>query len=348
MPASDHTTAAFDRCVAVARAMAWADQEDVDVGHLLLAAMCTDDRFARSRLTLRALGVHHFMTDEAEAMFKAGVAGIDATPRTMTRTMEAAAVFDRIAYWAGRTGDDTADTVHLLLACIEEGAKDDDFAGVIDMFGISHRDVVREAMTVRFHISPADRQSRHRGPILSAARPDRPSAYLFENVQSMFRGPRKMSSIRHRSQHPSAAEVGSPARLYLFRIHVWWHVVLAMAAVAQLTAVVVATFTATLWAAVWLVGSTTRFMVPTWGRLLVACGLTAVAPFLGVPWWPVIGNLLIFVLITIEGRFALLEVKADVADPGVRLRDLRRDARLNNSAAGWYGELKLKGNLATE
>ncbi|HWD77299.1 MAG TPA: Clp protease N-terminal domain-containing protein [Kribbella sp.] len=341
MPASDHTTAAFDRCVAAARAMAWSAQEDVDVGHLLLAVMFTDDRFARSRLTLRALGVHHFLTGAGYADFAAAVAGIDVTPRVMTRTTQAAAVLDRVAYWARRTGDETADTVHLLLACMEE---DDG----VKLFGISQRDVVREAMTVRFHISPADRQARHRGPILSAARPGRPPSYLFESLRSKSRGPRKMSSIRHRSQHPSAVEVASPARLYLFRIHLWWHVVLAAAAVAELTAVVLAIVLATPWAAVWLVGSTTRYMVPTWGRLLVLAALAAVSPALGVPWWPVAGSVLIFLLITVEGRFAVLEVKADVADPGVRLRDLRRDARLNNSAAGWYGELKLKRNLAAE
>lgn len=347
MPPSEHTTAAFDRCVAVARAMAWSEDADVDVHHLLLCAMSSDDEFCRARLTLRALGVHHFFEDGADAEYTAAAAVIEATPRTMTRTMGAASAFDRLDHWAARTGDQTVDTVHLLLACLEAGADDDDIAEAFRATGTTVNDVVREAMTVRFYLSPADRQARARGPILSPTRTDRPAAHLYENLTKKRWGPRKSSTIRHRSQHPGTAEVGSPIRLYLFRIHLWWHVALVVIAVAQLSAVINVAIT-TPWALIWVVGPIPRVVAPTWARLLIVCGLTATSMVLGAPWWLAIGGFAVFALITIEGRFAVLEVRADVADPGVRSVDLRRDSRINAQGANGFLALKATRQLAAE
>jgi hypothetical protein len=348
MPTSKQTTAALDRCIAVARATAWGEDADVDVHHLLQCTMFTDDLFCRSRLTLRELGFYHFMEEGGDEAFTAAAADVSATPRTMTRTMEAAAVFDRIDYWTTRTGDETADTVHLLLACLEQGSVDEELAEHYKTVGITLRDVVRGAMTVRYYVSPTDRQARARGPILSPTRSDRPAAHRFENLEKKNPGPRNARSIGLRSQQIGTAELGSPVHLYLVRMHLWWHLALGAVALAQLAAVTFVTITMTWWAAIWIIAPIPRAKAPTWVRLLLIGGLTVASLILGPPWWLAFGGVLVAVLITIEGRFALLEIRADVADPAVRPRDLRRDGRINASAANWFGAMRVTGKLAAK
>ena len=331
----------------MARAAAWGEDESVDVQHLLQCTIYTDDRSCRSRLTLRELGFYHFMETGGDEVFIAAAADISAPPRTMTRTMEAAAVFDRIDYWTTRTGDETADTVHLLLACLEQSSDNEELADFFATAGVTLRDVVRDAMTVRYYVSPTDRQARARGPILSAARSDRPAAHRFENLEKNH-GPRKARSIKLRSQQVGTAELGSPVHLYLIRMHLWWHLILAAVALAQLAAVVFAMITVTPWAAIWILGPLPRATAPTWVRLLLVGGLTALSLLLGPPWWLAIGGLLVFALITLEGRFALLEVRADVADPAVQPRDLRRDGRINAAAGNWFGAMKVTGQVSAK
>lgn len=318
MPTSSRTTAALDHCIAVARARAYDDECDVDVEYLLLCTIFSDDLTCRARLTLRGLGFYHFMEEVVVAEFAATTAklNISATPRTMGRTMEAAAVLDRLAYWTTRTGDETADTVHLLLACLEHCVDDEELAQYIKQSGITLRDVVRAAMTVRYYVSPTDRQARARGPILSPGRSARPAAHHFENLTKDL-GPRKARSISLRSQQAGTAELGSPVHLYLVRMHLWWHLALGAVALIQLAAVVVVMFTVSFWAAIWLIAPIPRAKAPVSLRMLLIVGLTVGSLLLGTPWWLAIGAFLVALLITIEGRFALLEVRADVADPMV-------------------------------
>ena len=347
MPASraPQRTRELERCIAVARAQAWREDLRADVVHLMLATVFTDDRSCRSRLTLRSLGVHHFLTADGYATFTAAASADAPDPHSTPMTEAAEAVLDRLGYWMTRTGDQTADTVHLLLACLETAASNDDVREVATEFGITIRDVVRDAMTVQYSVSAADRQARVRGPILSPARADRPAAYQFENPWKENAGPRRANSIRLRSQVVGTFDLGSPVHLYLLRMHLWALMTASAAHLAQLAAIGYATITVTPWSAVWVVGTLRRFSAPALLRLTITAGLLALSLPLGIPRWLVIGALVLFVLDTIEGRLALLEVRGDVADPAVSPRDLLRDGRINARASRQYQVLKVTRNL---
>jgi hypothetical protein len=339
-------TPSLERCIAVASAVAWRERSPVQVLHLLLSTMFTDDRSSRSRLTLRELGVHHFLTDEGYVTFRAAVD--DPERRRAPLTDAAKTVLNRLQYWATRTGDQSPDTVHLLLACLEAGSGDADVREAAREVGLSRRDVTRAAMTIRHLVSAADRQARVRGPILSVRRPDRPGGYQVENRWRASAGPRKVHTFKMRSQLTGAFDPGSPVHLYLLRVHLWLQLTFSVVNVVQLALIAYAAVTVTAWSAVWLASMLRRTAAPVWLRVAVDLGLVVASVMLDIPWWLAIVALVTLLLDIGEGRLALLEVRGDTADPSVSPRDLRSDARLNASASRYYTALKFKGELASE
>ncbi|MFD1044135.1 Clp protease N-terminal domain-containing protein, partial [Kibdelosporangium lantanae] len=127
-----------------------ADSDPVEVEHLLLAAAFNDDEDCRSRLVMKQLGAHHFFTDDA---YEQVAESFVDTPESVSEwTPEAVSALDRLAYWTTRTGDHTADSAHLLLACLEQDP------ATLAAAGVTPRDAVRAAITVRHRVSLTDRQ----------------------------------------------------------------------------------------------------------------------------------------------------------------------------------------------
>ncbi|MFD6071486.1 hypothetical protein [Amycolatopsis lurida] len=334
----DTQTACLTRCMAAAAAMASGDP--VEVEHLLLAAAFNDDEDCRSRLVMKQLGAHHFFADEtyqqvAEAFVNAAESGTEWTP-------EAVSVLERLAYWATRTGDHTADSAHLLLACAEqEPAK-------LAIAGVTLRDAVRAAITVRHRVSPADRQPSDRGPILSPRRRDRPLSYQFTVRRKADAGPSKARHFGLRSQTANTAGLSARIQFHITQLHVVTLIALGVVSSLMLVAIAHAALTVTWWALLWLAGQFgRRALLPVVARVVVDVALVMVSVPLGLPWWLAVLAVPHRALDIVEGRLGMLEVRGESADPFLSEKDVRADRRVNARAGRFFTMLKLRRELST-
>lgn len=341
-------TPCLRRCVEIAQAMAYGEDRAVEVDHLLAAAMCNPDRASRSRLIATRLGAHHFFEQDAYTMVADAAAEIDERTRDVPLTESATAALDRLGYWMKRTGDRNADSAHLLLVCLEAGASDKEGQRALRDMGITVRDVVREAMSVRHQVSAPDRQSALRGPIVSERRPERPAPYAFENPGRANAGPRSMRSFAWRSQMTGAAHINSHVQSHLIRLHLWSLIVAWLLSISLLAATWYAAVTVTAWSALWPAGQLRRLQAPLAVRLGLDVVLVMASVVLGIPWWLPVLAVANRAVDIVEGRLALLQVRGDTADPSVSEKDLRSDRRANIRARNFYVELKLKRKLASE
>jgi hypothetical protein len=339
-------TSCLRRCLQTAQAMAHGEGRAVDVSHLLAVAMFCDDPASRSRLVLTRLGVHHFFEENAYTLVAEAAAAPAERARAVPLTESATAVLGRLEYWTRRTGDHAADSAHLLLAGLEAGPGDDDLRGVLRDCGMTVRDIVREAMSVRHHVSAADRQFGLRGPIVSYQRPERPTAYRFENAGERSTGPRSMRNFAWRSQTTGPAHLNSHVQGHLMRLHMWWLIALWGVSVCLLAATLYASVTVTLWSALWLAAHVGRAQAPLAVRLGVGVLLVTASVALGVPWILPVLAVPHRVVDIVEGRLALIQVRGDTADPDVSEKDLRADRRANARAGAFYTHLKLTRRLA--
>ncbi|MFD7865706.1 hypothetical protein [Streptomyces sp. NPDC057682] len=339
-------TAALRRCVETARVLARDDGGPVEVRHLFFSVVCDSASDTRARLVMRAAAWHHFLTDEAYRAVGEAAAGAGAGEVPFAPGAEA--VFARLGYWAGRTGDDTADTAHLLMACLEAGGGDEETRAVVRSMGLSVRVAVSQAMGVRRDVAADDRQSNHRGPVLSPSRSGRPEPYRFQAPHRAI-GPRKGRHISRRSQMTSTAHLSSHVQGHLLRLHLvvaWWH---QFGIFAALAVVVWASWTVTPWSALWLISLSVRrnHAVPPL-RLGIDAVLVVVSVVLGIP-WPLVAAALVCRLIDLpDGRLALLQMRGDVGDPRLTEGDLQADRRADRRSAGYYRLLKIRRELTPE
>ncbi|THA60168.1 hypothetical protein E6P78_27910 [Streptomyces sp. A0958] len=341
-------TPALRRCVEVAQALAHGEGGPVDVLHLFLSVACDSEADTRSRLVMRATAWHHFFTDETYREVAEGAGRTDARTRAVPFAPAAAAVLSRLAYWTTRTGDETADTAHLLLACLETGTDDKEMRKAIRTLGLSGRVALSQAMTVRREVAAADRQLNHRGPILSRSRRDRPTPYHFQAPHRAI-GPRKGRAISLRSQMTSAAHVSSHLQSHLIRLHVWvgwWH---QLGIFAALSVTIWASLTVTPWSALWLISVSIRRHVASPGpRLGCDAALVVASAFLGIPWLLVATALVCRLIDLLDGRLALLQIRGDVGDPALTESALQSDRRADRRAAHFYRTLKFRRRLTPE
>ncbi|MEV6823441.1 hypothetical protein [Amycolatopsis sp. NPDC051102] len=331
-------TACLTRCLAAASVMA--DGDRVEVEHLLLAATFNDDEDCRSRLVMKQLGAHHFFTDEAYQ--QAAEAFVDGPKSDTQWTPEAAAVLGRLAYWKTRTGDHTADTAHLLLACVEQEP------ATLAIAGVTPRDAVRAAITVRHRVSPADRQPSDRGPILSPRRRNRPRSYQFTVRRKADAGPSKARHFGFRSQTANTAGLSAPIQFHITQLHVVTFIVLSVVSSLMLIAIAHAAITVTWWALLWLAGqSGRRARLPVAARVAVDVVLVVVSVPLGLPWWLAVLAVPHRALDVVEGRLGLLEVRGESADPLLSEKNVRADRRVNVKAGRFFAALKLRRELST-
>ncbi|WP_419703228.1 hypothetical protein [Promicromonospora sp. NFX87] len=325
-------------CTNAAEEMAGQAGGPVEVEYLLVVAAFNDDRESRSRLVLRALGAHHFFEDEGYDH----VAEVFGLPERFTVwTPEAEAVLGRLAYWVSRTGDYAADTAHLLLACLEAGS-----AELTDA-GVTPRDAVRAAVTVRRDVSLADRQPRERGPILSGERVDRPVSYEFTARWEADAGPRRARHFQLRSQGANTAGMGSTVQFHITLLHVVTLTALGIVSVVTLIGIAGAALTVTWWSLLWLASQLARrAWLPIAARVFVDALLVVVSVPLGIPWWLSVLAVPHRVLDILEGRLGLLEVRGETADPDLTESDVRSDLRINVRAGGFYSALRLRGELS--
>ncbi|MGW2658011.1 hypothetical protein ACWC1D_30715 [Streptomyces sp. NPDC001478] len=339
-------TAALRRCVETARVLARDDGGPVEVRHLFFAVACDGAADTRARLVMRATAWHHFLSDEAYRAV--GEAGAGARAGAVPFGPGAVAVLARLPYWAGRTGDDTADTAHLLMACLEAGGGDQETRETVRSMGLSVRVAVSQAMTVRRDVAADDRQTNQRGPILSRRRSGRPAPYHFQAPHRAI-GPRKGRHISRRSQMTSTAHLSSHVQAHLLRLHLavaWWHQLGIFAALAVL---LWAVWAVTWWSALWLISlSVRRHQAVPAVRLGIDAVLVAVSVVLGIP-WPLVGAALVCRLVDLpDGRLALLQIRGDVGDPLLTEGDLQADRRADRRAAGAYRLLKIRRELTPE
>lgn len=341
-------TPALRRCVEVAQALASAEGSAVALSHLFLASIFDSDPNTRARLVMRATGAHHFVIDDTYKTVADAAARCDARSRAVPLGPAAAAVLSRLAHWKARTGDGTADTAHLMLACLETVAGDKEMRSVARTLGLTERIAVTQAMGVRHDVSPADRQSNHRGPILSRRRSDRPAPYAFE-ARHRAVGPRRARNIRLRSHTTSMEHAGSHLQAHLIRLHVWVWCFQQASLFVAVVAVIWACVTVNAWSALWLIGlSVQRPHASPGVRLGIDAVLAAVSVLLGLPWPPLVASVVCRLPDLLDGRLAVLELRADTGDPFLAERDLRADRRANRRAAGSYRILKLQGRLTAE
>ncbi|MCX4856813.1 hypothetical protein OG426_37815 [Streptomyces canus] len=347
LPAAPRTPA-LRRCLEVAQALAYGEGGPVELVHLFISVTSDSESATRSRLVMRATGAHHFVTDDTYRTVAEAAAEPDARTRAVSFAPAAAGVLSRLEYWTTRTGDDTADTAHLLLACLETGADDKEMRRTARTMGLTERVALSHAMMVRHEITAADRQSNHRGPILSRRRSDRPVPYHFEAPHRAI-GPRKGRSISLRSQMSSAAHVASHLQSHLIRWHVW---VLGWQQLSIFVALLVmlwASLTVTWWSTLWVIGLMARRQIVSPAlRLGIDVALVIASVLLGIP-WPLVGLALVYrVLDLLDGRLALLEIRGDAGDPSLTESALRSDLKADRSAANFYRTLKITGRLTPE
>ncbi|MGW0750828.1 hypothetical protein [Streptomyces sp. NPDC002587] len=341
-------TPALSRCVEVAQVLAEGEGDPVGLMHLLAAAMCSGDPSSRSRLVVRSLAAHHFLTEEATGSVAAAEARVNGRSRAVPLSPAATAALGRLAYWTGRTGDGCADTVHLLLVCLETRAAEEDVRRFVRGTGLTERAVVRSAMTERHRVCAQDRQPSDRGPVLSPGRPDRPAAYSFE-TRERRPGKRTVGSIGMRSENSGAAHVSSRVQSHLIRLHVRVRLWAQLLILCTLAATAWAAFTVTAWSALWLASQLARRQhVSPGGRLALDLALLGASAMLGIPWWLASLALVNRVFDLLDGRLLLLQIMSDTGDPALTEKDIRADRREDRRAATLYRVLKLTGRLAPE
>ncbi|MFJ9539867.1 hypothetical protein ACIRPX_21715 [Streptomyces sp. NPDC101225] len=347
LPAAPRTPA-LRRCIEVAQALAYDEGGPVELIHLFTSAAYDSTSATRSWLVVRATGAHHFITDEAYRAVADAAAARDARTRNLPFAPAAAGALSRLAYWTTRTGDETADTAHLLLACLEAGADDKEMRKFVRSIGLTERVVVSHAMMVRQGIAADDRQAGHRGPILSRRRSDRPVPYHFEAPHRAV-GPLKGRNISMRSQMSSATHVASPVQSHLLRLHVRVLGGEQLSIFVVLFTLIWASLTVTSWSALWLIGLLARrHNTSAAVRMGIDVALVIVSVLLGIP-WPLVGLALVYrALDLLEGRLALLEIRGDVGDPSVTESGVRSDLRADRSAAHFYRTLKMTRRLRPE
>lgn len=330
----------LNKCLDIAQSMASGDGEPVGVEHLLLAVMFNDDPDSRSRLALKQLGAHHFFTDET----------YDEVARVFARSprpgapwsQDAEKVLGRLVHWTVRTGDHTADTAHLLAACLESRPDE------LTQAGVTSRDIVRASITVRHRVSPADRQLRVRGPILSARRHNRPPSYQFVAKRQSDFGPRKPRHFNFRSQTANTTGLNSRVQFHITQLHVATLIALSLASLLMLIAIAHAALTVSWWALSWLAGQVgRRALLPISARLVIDVALIVMSIPLGLPWWLTILAVLHRGLDVFEGRLGLLELRGEAAEPRLSEKDIRADRRVNARGARFYSVLKLRRELST-
>lgn len=330
-------TQSLRRCLELADRLA--DADPVEIFHLAAAAMANPDDHSRARLVLRALGAHHLLDPEVSAVVEAVDAEQAAPRRTIRHDAAARNALVRLPYWVRRTGDHTADSVHLLLACLEADPS------VLDApaLGLTTRTVVRAALEVRVEVSVHDRQYRMRGPILSSRRPDRPATYRFENPWRDHPATGMPNTLK--SQMSSLDSAGSYVQSHLIQWYVWTAVALTAAAVASAGAILYTALTVTPWSLLWAPAYGRRDVVPLPISLLLTAGIAVVATALGVPWWLVLFALVFRAADVMEGRLALLQVMGDTADPQLRPSALRSDRFAGTFAKGRFDLRRVSGRV---
>ncbi|MDX3214075.1 hypothetical protein PV318_00695 [Streptomyces sp. ME02-6991-2B] len=341
-------TPALHRCVETAQALARDDGGPVEVMHLFLAVACDSTADTRSRLVMRATAWHHFFTDETYGSVAEAATAPAARTRMVPFAPAVAAALGRLAYWTTRTGDDTADTAHLLLACLEAGAGDKEMRKAMRTMGLSQRVALKQAMMVRREVAAADRQLNYRGPILSRSRSDRPAPYHFQAPHRAI-GPRKGRSIAMRSQMTTTAHLSSHVQSHLLRLHIWvawWH---QLSVFAVLAVVIWSWLTVTSWSVLWLISLAMRRNIAAPPlRLGGDAALAIASAFLGIP-WPLVGAALACRLIDLlDGRLALLQIRGDTGDPFLTERALQSDRRADRRTVRYYRTLKIQRELRPE
>ncbi|MGW6619785.1 hypothetical protein ACWF99_01060 [Nocardia sp. NPDC055002] len=323
------TTARLGEAIRIAQHLA--DDEGQLVGpEALFSAIVLDaEPRTRCRLILRQLGVDRAFTDQDRQEMAAlsdrfGPGRID-----IGFTDRAAAVLGRMQYWASRTGDRSADTSHLLLACLEQR----DISEIVHQFGATTNDVIRTALAVRRAVAPTDRPIESAGPILSPSRLHRPATHAFDADETSVEHFRTYTSTISRSQLAGAGHMSSRIQRHLVRLHMLVSVATLVAAVSLLVATAYCAVTATFWSLIWLGCNVRRDRFALIFRLAVDLSVVALSFTLGVPLWPAILVVVYRVCDVFEERLGLIQVRSAVAEPALSLRTLRDDRRINYRGA---------------
>ncbi|MEU5156154.1 hypothetical protein [Glycomyces sp. NPDC021274] len=340
-------THSLNVCIRTAEKYARSHSQDLAVSDLMWSTLFTEDEQSRSRLSLKLLGRHHFLSDEGYAEFlevKAlpyNTLGSEETPGSELE------VLSRLQYWVERTGDSAADTVHLLLACIELGSQDREGRSMVWELAVNPREVIRAAMSVRNQTSFEDRQSRARRPILSPLRQDRPQSYRFETERKQTVGMAAARPTLGRSQMPGPTHSNSRVYAYILQIYLGVLTSRAISLIVLLGLIAFGSFTISPWCLIWVMSATMdRTGSPLWFRLLVDSTSLAASVALGLPWWLPATAATHRALDATESAMAAVAARSDCADPDVTGKTLRSDARMARRAAGWYKALKMQGKLS--
>lgn len=330
--------------IRLAQQIAHSGGERVTIDDLLSAAAFGTDTACRCRLILQRMGVSRFFDEDAFAETAELQEHIENDSATVEFTSDAATVLDRMPYWVQRLGDRSADTAHLLLACMEHGDNRTALAAV----GTTINDLVRAAVAIPHTVSPRDRQIGVRAPIESQRRPDRPTPHAFETTVVDDRHFGTVTSMLTRSQIASPGNMSSRIQRHLTQLHILAMAAELVFAIALGSAAIFAAVTVTPWALIWNFAGTRRDVTPLPVRLFLDAAATGSALLIGFPLWPVTLLLGFRVFDLLEERLGLLQARNDVADPTLSPRALRADKRANHRGIGNYLVARVKGNLSTD
>ncbi|MCA2208393.1 hypothetical protein [Nocardia rosealba] len=324
-PAHFPRTVGLGEAIRLAQCIACEGEQLVGPEELFLAVVVGAEPGTRCRSVLHRLGIDRAFTEQDHLELVALSTRFGSRSGDVGLTDAAQAVLDRLPYWAARTGDRSADTSHLLLACLEQP----EMSTVVGQFGATTNDILRTALAVRRSVAPADRPVESAGPILSARRHDRPSTHVFDAVESRDEPFRTYTSMMSRSQLAGAGQMSSPIQRHVIRLHMLVMIAELVASVVLLGATVYGAVTATPLALIWLGCLVRRDQFPLVFRLAVDLGVVTLAVVLGIPTWPVLLVAAYRLCDVFEERLGLIQVRGAVADPALTLRALRSDRRIN-------------------
>jgi hypothetical protein len=317
------------RCLALAQIIASRDHIFVDIDLLMMCVVLGSECASRAQLVVKGVGGIMRFPDHSRAVLDRAVAYIGRDELTAPLAPEVAAALERLPYWVRRTGDEDADSVHLLLALLEAIQFGTAGTEMITVAGVNVRDVIRSAMGTREFVSASDRQRGNCRPILSATRSERPMPYQFRDRRAA--APLlKLRNYKWRAWTTGSEHVNSFLQRRLAQSQVWLIMLLSAVHLALWAAVIYATLRIDYRAALGLLALMTSVKnVPLFVSLTADACLIALWSVWGLPLWiPLIG-VAYHAIEIVESRVAVLLVRADTADPSVSVKDLRSDMRTN-------------------
>lgn len=317
------------RCLALAHVIASREQLTIDADLLMTCVVLGSGEASRAQLVVKQVGAIMEFPDNSRAVLDQAAALVGRDGLTAPLAPEVAAALERLPYWVRRTGDEDADSVHLLLVLLEAIQSGIADTTVITVAGANVRDVVRSAMGTREFVSVSDRQRGNCRPIFSVLRAQRPMPYQFLDREAG--APLlKLRNYKWRAWTSGGEHVNSFIHRRLAQGQIWLIMLLSAVHLAMWVAVVYATLRIDHRAALGLVAlMATAKNLPLFVPFATDAGLIALWSVWGLPLWiPLIG-VAYHAIEVVESRVAVLLVRGDTADPSVSVRDLRSDMRTN-------------------